>query len=424
MKNKYWLIVIIFISLFLRLYNLGLSDLDNDEAKTALGVAFPHSFLLPDISVYSQKIFGWNETAAYLPFVFFGLLSVLLFYFIGKEIEDKKTGLALAFLASVIPGLVLFSRSAYLDMPMVASWIFIILFWFKYEKKPNLANSFILFIGLTVSPFLKIQGIYIYIILGLFLLITKKLAFVKDRRFWLIVLSIVPFFCYFLSQPQQLYDMRSFIKDTGFFSPLSFFQPFFQTYGFYIFFFIAGLFLSIKEIVQARKIKNYEVLAGIYLIFILLILFFTPKRAYYYPIISFPIIFFGAVFIKHLFERYQKTTLFLCFLMAGHAFLIISNPSQLSLLNSGRWWLDNKAEINREIEKYNPREIFFDDNLGFSGRWYINREMKKTENLENFLIENENTGIIIASTKKNYKRHTDKFTIAKDFGDLILLKSK
>jgi len=58
--KKILFIVIIFLAVFLRLYNLGVGDLDTDEAKTALGIDYPQSFVLPGLAVFSQILFGVN----------------------------------------------------------------------------------------------------------------------------------------------------------------------------------------------------------------------------------------------------------------------------------------------------------------------------------------------------------------------------
>ena len=57
LNQKKLLIIILFFAIFLRFYNLGFGDFHTDEAKTALGIDFPHSFLLPTASIFSQNIF-------------------------------------------------------------------------------------------------------------------------------------------------------------------------------------------------------------------------------------------------------------------------------------------------------------------------------------------------------------------------------
>jgi 4-amino-4-deoxy-L-arabinose transferase-like glycosyltransferase len=421
MKEKNWLILIIIIAAFLRLYNLGSSYLDNDEAKAALGIAFPHSFFLPTLSATSQKIFGANETAAYLPFALLGILGVILGYFLGKEMFSKKAGLIFAFVWTILPNNVWLSRSAYLDIPLVVVWLLILLFWFKCEKDNKLKNQLFLFFSLCLAPWTKIQGIYLLAILFIYLLIIKKGKFWQDNRFWLMGLSFIPFFFYFLSQPQQLYDMKNYVtKEVGGKPITSMLKLIWQAYGSLLLIALGGMIIFLKKIWRGKKLDNFEILISLYSIFILLVLYSTPRRNYYYPMLDLSAVYFCSLGLYYLFTKQKILTQ----LIMSLALLNILLPVIFTTFSPEDWWICNQSAINSTIAQVDGRKLIYsDDSLGFSGKWYINYEIKKIESLPNGLSNPEvkNLLVITSKTEENPNDLLKNFRVLKDFGQTRIL---
>ena len=175
---KFWLFAILFLATVLRV--VGLSKvppaLFGDEMdvgyhaysllKTGhdyygqLLPSYIHSFsewrapLLMYVTAPFIGIFGLNEYGVRLPEAFFGILSIYLLYlFVVKQTENKKLGLISAFLLTVSPWHLQYSRAAFEVSLLLTLYISGAYFFFKGLKKSwFLYVSFILF-GLTLYTY-------------------------------------------------------------------------------------------------------------------------------------------------------------------------------------------------------------------------------------------------------------------------------
>ena len=143
MKNKLFLIFILVLAVFLRFYQLGVNppSLTWDEAawgynaysigidgKDEFGRFLPHDYLesfgdfKPPMYAYLDvipvKALGLNEFSTRFPSALFGVLTVLLTYFLVKRIfwnskEKQKYALASAFILAISPWHIMLSRAAF-----------------------------------------------------------------------------------------------------------------------------------------------------------------------------------------------------------------------------------------------------------------------------------------------------------------------
>jgi 4-amino-4-deoxy-L-arabinose transferase-like glycosyltransferase len=136
MKRNSWLLIILLVALFLRIYNIQTVPIElfGDEVDVGIqansilttgndymGNPFPVMFRsfaeyrLP-LQIYATvpfiKIFGLNELAVRLASIIAGVSSVLFLYLLVKENLDKRKALLAALLMSVSPWHVAFSRQA------------------------------------------------------------------------------------------------------------------------------------------------------------------------------------------------------------------------------------------------------------------------------------------------------------------------
>ncbi len=139
--NKYIILLsIILLGAFLRLYNLSNDPAGFfcDEAsigynaysilttgKDEYGVSYPVFFqsfgdYRPPLAIYSTIpfiiLFGLNEFSTRLPSVAYGLITIVVMYFLGKEISYNKGnsfGLLVAFITATMPWLIHYNRTGF-----------------------------------------------------------------------------------------------------------------------------------------------------------------------------------------------------------------------------------------------------------------------------------------------------------------------
>ncbi|PIT87937.1 MAG: hypothetical protein COU31_00430 [Candidatus Magasanikbacteria bacterium CG10_big_fil_rev_8_21_14_0_10_40_10] len=419
------LIAILALALGLRLFNLGAGDLTTDEAKTALGVAFPHSFLLPQISVISQKIFGFNEMAARLPFALLGTGAVWLMFIFGRLVKDDKFGLLTAGLLAVLPGNVILSRSAYLDISLVFIWLLLLIAWLIWERQKSLAGWLTLFLIILIAPFLKIQAVYLFFVLFLYLVYQRRGRFWRDERFWLMAVGWLPFLFYFLSQPQQLYDMKSYItKQIGDASSLvSFLSNLWQANGILLVASLGGLgFFVWRAGIKKQVQSDADKLMGGFFLLIGLILFFTPNNLYYYVMPDMAVVYFSAYFITS-FKKRTRLVLLTAVCLIINLGLIFTNPNinfACSNDSLGYFWQNNQREINSLIS--NGRPVFLDTGLGFTGKWYILQTTYKTDYFVNWRKKNPLAPAWLVLTKTNYEENYRQFEVWRDYESVKIIK--
>lgn len=173
-RNKTDLLICLFLSLFLPLffYNLGGYSLEDfDEAwygeiarnilinRNPLVLTFngssyldhpPLGFLLMAISIF---LFDANEFAVRFPSALLGFLSVILIYFIGKNLFSRKAGLVSALgLVSCI-WFIFRARSGNLDT--ILTFFYLLTFYFAVKLKQNLNNIFPLAISFALLMLTK-----------------------------------------------------------------------------------------------------------------------------------------------------------------------------------------------------------------------------------------------------------------------------
>ncbi|HUD44688.1 MAG TPA: glycosyltransferase family 39 protein [Patescibacteria group bacterium] len=193
MKNKliYYCLftLIIFLALFLRLYNLGNNPAGFfcDEAsvgynaytilhtgKDEYGVSFPVFFQAfgeykDPIEIYSTipfiAILGLTEFAVRSTSALYGIFSVILFCFIGKQIRSYKFGLLCAGLAATMPWLLHYNRIGFELSPYVAFLLLSVLFLLKIEKNKKYIIPFFLTLSLTFYTYQSANPLLLPVIL-------------------------------------------------------------------------------------------------------------------------------------------------------------------------------------------------------------------------------------------------------------------
>ncbi|PIP63366.1 hypothetical protein CO165_01360 [Candidatus Roizmanbacteria bacterium CG_4_9_14_3_um_filter_33_18] len=177
--------------------------------KDEWGKSFPSNFrafgdnklpLYTYFTAFFVKIFGMNIVSSKLTAIFSGVLSILVIYFIFKELfNNKKWALLAAFFMVFSPHSLFFSRIAL--EPILANLLIIIgfLFAIKFLKKKSLVHFFLATIFLIASLFTYHLTRIIAPILLFFLFIFAFLNFKKASRhiiFYIAMLFITSIFIF------------------------------------------------------------------------------------------------------------------------------------------------------------------------------------------------------------------------------------
>lgn len=150
-KNKYlyYLGLLIIAGAILRLYNLGYNSLWLDEATTYtissqsfLGIwqSMINGEFNPPLFYWIEHIilwFGNSEILLRIVPAIFGILTIPVFYFIGKEFLNDKIGIVMATIATFSPFLILYSQEARAYSTMLFFVSLSILYYLKATKTNN-----------------------------------------------------------------------------------------------------------------------------------------------------------------------------------------------------------------------------------------------------------------------------------------------
>ena len=218
MKKKYLLILIFLLALFLRFYKLGQvpPSLKEDEVamgydaysilktgKDQYGQFLPTIFRSLDdykppfyeyLAVLPIAIFGLNDFAVRFPSAFFGSLTVLLTYFLvkeifkeqkfkkwGKDIKAEDIALLSAFFLSISSWHLHFSRAAFEVTISLFMLVLAVLFFYKGFKKGKFFYLSSVIFGLGLFSYHSARVVFPLILAFLVLAFQKKL-FAKYKK--------------------------------------------------------------------------------------------------------------------------------------------------------------------------------------------------------------------------------------------------
>lgn len=201
-----FLIVLIGLGIFLRIRNLGYLSFWGDDGHTVIGTLgilqygypkLPSGFVLFHgifdyyLNVVPVLIFGPTEFAFRITSVAFGVSTILLAYFTGKEIANKFVGFLAAFLIAFSTWYIQFSREARYFAALQFFFLLSLFFFYKgfvKEQKPFRILTIIFFI---ITPL--IHGIGFTLLLAFLVLL-----FLYGRNFFrrkiLVPLAIIIIF--------------------------------------------------------------------------------------------------------------------------------------------------------------------------------------------------------------------------------------
>lgn len=219
LNPRYWLIIILILSAFLRFYHFNQEDVYTDEVLIAIRsigmIDFSasgtqtspwqweekipswmhlsmhdHPILVFLIQHIFFKIFGLNTIGLRLASILAGIFSVFLIYLIGKKLFNEKIGLISAFILSITPYHLWVSRTGLQESIVI---LFMLLAFYYFLK--SLENKkYILFTsGLSgLCLMCKLTPLILFPIFLLIIIYKKQLkSFLTSKYFWLGILIFV-----------------------------------------------------------------------------------------------------------------------------------------------------------------------------------------------------------------------------------------
>ena len=313
-------------------------------------------------------------------------LLILISYLIVKEMYNKKLALLVAFFMSIF-WLILFNTvRLHADISLLFfSYLGILFFWKGYVKKEK--NHYIWLFGVFIAlGFLtKLTGALFGIIVLIFLLITEKLKFLKNKHLWislvLVFLIILPYLIWqnsIYGNPLAFFAGSHVTSDPGgitSYKPIGWhvlnFIPWMLNTPYFILFLIGlitlyTLFLSLDLIIKNKSNEKYNDLFIFIWILITLIYFVFLERdaedRWLLPI-ALPLLILvgkGLYFIYEQIKRYQKniaiTFFFVLILLGAYFQLARGNEIINSKIDSYKEVKDASLWIK---DNSNPQDIIF-----------------------------------------------------------------
>lgn len=288
------------------------------------------------ITALSMKVFGVNEFAARLPSVFFGILTIIAIYFLGRKLFNEKVGLISSIFVTFLTIEILWSRQA---RPYQGVQFFYIMEMFLIinildlfdKKKRVILPAICLFLLIILGSLMHWFGLMSAVFFPLYLVLIrrdivsnlwsklKKLIF-KNRIIGIIlILSCLIILFFFFWKLGLGIAIKGFIFPSygkiGFYNHFAYYHSFlWRQYGLLVFLALIGIISALS-----KDFKRHS--------FLVIVL----------------IVFFGFINfrLRVPFSRYFFPVFFILVLWAANALTIISNLLANSLPKKSPFFLKN-----------------------------------------------------------------------------------
>lgn len=294
---KYLVILILLVGALLRIYNLSSENVSFDEANALQFTENPSSdfghppfyFLFLN---YWIKLFGDGEFSIRAPSVIFGILSILLLYFLADLLFDKNIALLSIFIFSINPFHIYLSQQARMYPLFILFSLLSLFYFFKVLKEEKKINWWFYIIFNLLNLYTHYFAVFVlFIEILYFILFCRNLKF-KLRDFILTNLLILILFS---SQFLKIYN--GFLSKTSGFNwglkSSEYFTSIFNSFlGWDILFTLIVFLLFLFGLLKIDKKINF--FGFIYVLFPLIVGFFLSFEI---PIIPRHFIFILPIYI-------------------------------------------------------------------------------------------------------------------------------
>lgn len=304
-KEHLFLAVILIFAFFLRVYGLGTPCFWIDESISSMAseMILQKGFPIFDSGLFYDRalafhylqsfflLFGQTEFLARFISVIFGLLTILLAYFIGKE-YSKSGGIISALFMSVFYLEVFFSRQA--RFYQLFQLLFFLSIYLLYKSKDNPRYLYFALISFFITINTQVAGLVLAPFFVLHILIYNK--------GWKKYLSVLPG----LSLFQRFLPTRKYASDSTV-SAISYFRKYAEQASNMIYLLILFVPGVVWGFIKKKRLTSLMVLPSIILLIgVFGLKTFALRYAYFFV---FPLVLYSSLLISFLYEKYGKIIL-------------------------------------------------------------------------------------------------------------------
>ena len=149
----------------------------HDDYSRYFSIYRAHPLLLQFNISLLFNLFGVSDVAARAVPAIFGVLTILITYFIGKTLYNKKVGLVSALVLAFLPYHIIITRQALVDVPLSFFFILTLFFMARYVRGSQNNRLWVYLIGLSsgLSFISKEVGIVTLVMSILYMTLIRRL---------------------------------------------------------------------------------------------------------------------------------------------------------------------------------------------------------------------------------------------------------
>jgi 4-amino-4-deoxy-L-arabinose transferase-like glycosyltransferase len=322
------------LSLSLRLWNIGESGFNSDEAvysgqaASLAGVEEfnqhfslfrAHPLLLQFFVSIAFTLFGVSDIVARSIPVVFGVSTILVTYFVAKNLFNINTAIVSTLILSILPYHITMTRQVFVDIPLSFFYLLTLLFLIKYIKTNRSTWMYAIGISSGLCFISKETGLFSLVSIAFCMIIVKKLTF----KFSLIVISLFLFISSpFLLPPLLIEDANNTLlqyyewqRDRESSASNTFYLQILLNHG--LGYILTGLYIvSIIYMVRTFDKSSPYLLLLIWIAIPLIFYHLLPLKGYNYLLsVIPPLVITGSSILFSVIKKYQWPITFLVILL-------------------------------------------------------------------------------------------------------------
>ena len=196
--------LILVLSLSLRLVNIGDHGFNSDEAiysgqagslagleefNQHFSLFRAHPLLLQFFISIAFTLFGVSDVIARIIPVIFGVATILVTYFVAKNLFNINTAIVSTLILSILPYHITMTKQIFVDIPLSLFYLLTLLFLIKYIKTNRSTWVYAIGISSGLTFISKEIGLFTLVSIAVYMIIVKKLTF----KFSLVVIALFIF---------------------------------------------------------------------------------------------------------------------------------------------------------------------------------------------------------------------------------------